>query len=81
MTELSLISVFCQILLIGCSQYGIRFKGARSIVLEIASWIDAEKAGTFFGHYAILVFSLVLAVLLATSISVWCLVDHLESRV
>jgi membrane-associated phospholipid phosphatase len=50
-------------------------------VLELASWINAEEAGAFFGQHAILVFSLVLAGLSAASISLWCLVNRLESRV
>jgi len=35
-------------------------KGAGSIVLQLASWINAEQTGMFFGHHAILVFSAVL---------------------
>jgi membrane-associated phospholipid phosphatase len=50
-------------------------------VLEIASWINAEQAGAFFGQHAIFVFSLVLAGLFAASISLWCLLDQLKSRV
>jgi hypothetical protein len=49
------------------------------MVLEIASWINAEEAGTFFGQHAILVFSLVLAGLLAASISLSCLLYQLDS--
>jgi membrane-associated phospholipid phosphatase len=54
---------------------------AGSMVLEIASWINPEQAGAFFGQQAILVFSLVLVGLFAASISLWCLLDQLERRV
>jgi membrane-associated phospholipid phosphatase len=55
----------------------ISSKDQGSIVLEIASWINPEEAGTFFGQHAILVFSLVLAGILATSISLSCLLYQL----
>jgi membrane-associated phospholipid phosphatase len=50
-------------------------------VLEITSWINAEETGAFFGQHAILAFSLVLAGLLAASISSGCLLYQLERRV
>jgi membrane-associated phospholipid phosphatase len=50
-------------------------------VVEIASWINAEEAGSFFGQHAILVFSMVLAGLSAVSISLRYLLYQLESRV
>jgi hypothetical protein len=50
-------------------------------VLEIASWISAQTAGTFLGQHAILVFSLVLASLFAACLSLRCLLYKPESRV
>jgi membrane-associated phospholipid phosphatase len=50
-------------------------------VLEIATWINAEEAGAFFGQHAILVFVLVLATLFAAGIGLRCLLAQLESRV
>ena len=50
-------------------------------MLEIASWINAEEAGTFFGENAISIFGLVLVGLLASSIGLGCLLHQLESRV
>ena len=50
-------------------------------MLEIATWINAEEAGAFFGQHAILVFVLVLAALFATGICLRCLLAQLESRV
>ena len=51
------------------------------MVREIASWIDAERAGAFCGRYALLVFSLSAVGLFTAGISLWCLLDRLESRV
>jgi len=50
-------------------------------VLEIATWINAEEAGAFFGQHAILVFVLVLAALFATGICLRCLLAQLERSV
>ena len=50
-------------------------------MLEIATWINAEEAGAFFGQHAILVFVLVLAALFATGICLRCLLAQLERSV
>ena len=50
-------------------------------MLEIATWINAEEAGEFFGQHAILVFVLILAVLFATGICLRCLLTQRESSV
>jgi membrane-associated phospholipid phosphatase len=50
-------------------------------VLEMATWINAEEAGAFFGQHAILVFVLVLPALFAAGIGIRCLLAQLESRV
>jgi membrane-associated phospholipid phosphatase len=63
--------VFCKISLIAF----------RSIVLEIAWLINAEEAGAYFGQHAIFIFSLVLAGILAASISLRCLLEQTQSVV
>jgi membrane-associated phospholipid phosphatase len=50
----------------------------RIIVLEIASWINVEEAGTFFGQHAILIFGLVLVSLLSASVCLNCLLYRLS---
>jgi hypothetical protein len=57
------------------------FEGARSVVLKIASLINADQTGVFFGQHAILVFSVVLAGMFAAGIGLWYLLDQPGSRV
>jgi membrane-associated phospholipid phosphatase len=50
-------------------------------VLKIASLINADQTGVFFGQHAILVFSVVLAGMFAAGIGLWYLLDQPGSRV